>query len=428
MSLGVAVLCSLFAPAGAKAQTNTAPARVTNRYLLIVETSSVMQNRADGAFRVVADLFTSGMGGQLQRGDTIGLWTFNNELHAGKYPLQGWSPSARTNMAMNALNFLRAQKFEKKPRFDKVTPGLQQVVHGSQYITVIVISSGEAPLKGTPFDAQVNEFYNTWRSQQKSSRMPFIAVLRGQKGQFADCALHWAPWPVDLPPLPAELLAARVVKPVTPERKSAPASLPALTFTGHKPATEPASPYGRILWISNAAPAGATSDSEAPTGTSNTAGSRPVVLAVQGQPPSITTQVEKAAVSESRTEAPRTQTQQFAVNVPSTKPLSNAPSAVNIATNSVVSSMGASIPTGSAEAAGSSSSVRAASERPATPPVGSTSVSVLPSGSLVNGKLLWLAAGLCLVLAALIFWRWREQSRPPLHVSLITRSLERDQD
>jgi hypothetical protein len=46
----------------------------------------------------------------------------------------------------------------------------------------------------------------------------------------------------------------------------------------------------------------------------------------------------------------------------------------------------------------------------------------------VNGKLLWVAAGLSLALAALIFWRWREHARPPLHVSLITRSLEQKQD
>jgi hypothetical protein len=188
MSLCVAALCALTTAQNAWAQTNTAPARLTNRYLLIVETSRSMHDRGDGALRVAADLFTSGMGGQVQRGDTIGLWTFNDELHAGKFPLQAWSPAARTNMAKNVVNFLRTQKLEKKPRFDKVMPVLQQVVHDSEYITVIVLSSGEAPIKGTPFDARVNGFYATWRSQQKAVGMPFIAILRAQKGKFADCA------------------------------------------------------------------------------------------------------------------------------------------------------------------------------------------------------------------------------------------------
>ena len=80
MSLFLAGLCCALTSADLRAQTNVTPARVTNRYLLLVESSSAMQDRLDGTFRLIAELYTSGMGGRLQRGDTIGVWTFNNEI------------------------------------------------------------------------------------------------------------------------------------------------------------------------------------------------------------------------------------------------------------------------------------------------------------------------------------------------------------
>lgn len=434
MSLCVAALCALTTAQNAWAQTNTAPARLTNRYLLIVETSRSMHDRGDGALRVAADLFTSGMGGQVQRGDTIGLWTFNDELHAGKFPLQAWSPAARTNMAKNVVNFLRTQKLEKKPRFDKVMPVLQQVVHDSEYITVIVLSSGEAPIKGTPFDARVNGFYATWRSQQKAVGMPFIAILRAQKGKFADCAMHWAPWPVDLPALPQELLAARAeAKPALAARPNPTASLPPITFTGHKPAAESLSPPPHQNVTSSTAPSTAASQphNEAPATGVGTSGSGVTMLAVQGQP-SITIQAEKASPANGlATNASPLKPQSLIAATPPAKPaIESAQAPVdNPSTNSSSSAKPSSIPPGVAKVAESPAPSTPSLEKPVNPPVAAPSpVDIVPGTSFVNGKLLWVAAGLSLALAALIFWRSREHASTPLHVSLITRSLEQKQD
>src|SRR6266446_5457929 len=74
------------------AQTNTAkPSARSNRFLLIVDTSRVMERRADATLRVVQGLLVSAMNGQFRRGDTFGIWTFNEELYAGRFPLQQWS-------------------------------------------------------------------------------------------------------------------------------------------------------------------------------------------------------------------------------------------------------------------------------------------------------------------------------------------------
>ena len=88
------LLVAALAPCPLRAQTNTAKAAPpSNRCLLIVETSRSMQRRADAVLKTVQDLLTSGLSGQLRQGDTLGLWTFNEDLYAGRFPLQTWSPA-----------------------------------------------------------------------------------------------------------------------------------------------------------------------------------------------------------------------------------------------------------------------------------------------------------------------------------------------
>ena len=41
------------------------------------------------------------MKGQVEAGDTIGLWTFNEELYTGRFPLQTWLPPAQEDIMRN---------------------------------------------------------------------------------------------------------------------------------------------------------------------------------------------------------------------------------------------------------------------------------------------------------------------------------------
>ena len=47
-----------------------------------------MQPRAGAVLKAVQDLLASGLSGQLRRGDSLGVWTFNEELSAGRFPLR----------------------------------------------------------------------------------------------------------------------------------------------------------------------------------------------------------------------------------------------------------------------------------------------------------------------------------------------------
>src|SRR5690348_9219606 len=65
-----------------KAHAAPQPAPLTlssNRFLFVVQASASMQSRAPGVLQAVEKLLMSDMNGNLRQGDTLGLWTFNEE-------------------------------------------------------------------------------------------------------------------------------------------------------------------------------------------------------------------------------------------------------------------------------------------------------------------------------------------------------------
>ncbi len=219
-----------------RAQTNAVKsAPSSNRYLLIVDTARSMKPRTEGLQATVRDLLESGMRGQMRRGDTLGVWTFNESLHAGLFPLQQWTPEAQKGIVTAVLGFLREQKYEKQTSLDKVLPVMDRVIKASAGITVILISDGEEEFRGTPFDDPINDFHRLWRNQQQKARMPFVTVLCARGGQITDYTVNSAPWPVEIPPLPPEVKVAPVVaKAPAPEKPHAP-PVPPLIISGKKP-------------------------------------------------------------------------------------------------------------------------------------------------------------------------------------------------
>ncbi len=220
------------------AQTNVVGSGLeANRYLLVVETSRTMQRRADGVLKAVQDLLVSGMKGQFRSGDTLGIWTFNEDIYTGRFPLQRWSAEAQRPLARSVLAFLQSQTYEKRARLDKVLPALDHLITKSAFITVILVSSGEEKIQGTPFDERINDSFKQWRDEQRKAGMPLVTVLRAKRGRVTDYSVNAAPFPVEMPPLPPELQAAAVAgkKPAAPPQTATPAVVPSLIVHGKKP-------------------------------------------------------------------------------------------------------------------------------------------------------------------------------------------------
>ncbi len=198
------VICRLFfalclfiaaLPAGA----DTSP---SDRFLLIVNTSSAMQRRAQNLQTVLSNLFASAFEGEIKPGDTIGLWTYNETLQAGKFPLQIWPKTNGQQVASAVLQFLKKQRFEKRDNFASVVEALPSVVKNSRCITIILCTDGENPIAGTPFDKQVNSAFDLNAPVQRKARMPFITIMRFDSGKPIGVIVNMPPWPVEFPKFP----------------------------------------------------------------------------------------------------------------------------------------------------------------------------------------------------------------------------------
>lgn len=194
-------LCIVLAPARLAAQTNTVS---ESRYLLIFDTSLAMKRRLDNIQRVAGDLISSGMNGQMRAGDTLGVWTFNETLHAGNLPLMRWTPDRRIALASRVTEFVRTQKFERVSSLVSVMPSVERVVTNSSKLTVLIFSDGVGKLSGTPYDVEINAAYEPFRENQKQERMPFVTVLRVKDRAYLGYAVTPSPWAVEFPKFPPD--------------------------------------------------------------------------------------------------------------------------------------------------------------------------------------------------------------------------------
>ncbi len=211
----------------------------SSRYLLIVDTSRSMRHRSKATLQTVHDLLSSGMQGELSGGETLGVWTFNQELYTGRFPLQVWAPGDQEAIARRALEFLNAQGSQGQPCLDRVIPAVEDVIKASERITVVLISAGDAEMRGTPFDGPINDYYARWYREQQKGQVPLVTVLRARNGKLIDWSVKPAAGPVDFPPWPPpEAAAIRIVAPApapaSPPQAVQPRLAPPLILSGKR--------------------------------------------------------------------------------------------------------------------------------------------------------------------------------------------------
>ena len=215
------LVVSLFAPK-LFAQSKPTPVTATisdNRFLFIVDTSASMERHARDAQQLVTDILSSSASGQMHRGDTLGVWTFNSEVYTGTFPLQRWSPGDWWPIASHITEFLQQQHYGKKSRFDKALAE-HQYARSSQIqdiITIFIISNGEGKMQGTPFDAEINAAYKQSLKEMKKDRLPIITVLQAKGGKIIKYTVTAFPWPVVVPevPIPITKVQAQPAKPAS---------------------------------------------------------------------------------------------------------------------------------------------------------------------------------------------------------------------
>jgi len=374
----------------------------SGRYLFIVDTSKAMRPRATAVQTTVNNLLLSGMQAQLQRGDTIGVWTYNEQLYAGRLPLQQWTPEGEQLVASNILAFLKEQSYEKTSRLETVWPALQSVVRESEKLTILLVSDGDERISGTPFDREINEFFTINSRPQKQKRMPFVIVLRSYRGKFISVTLNLAPWPAEFSPYPPEPKVTVALKPKPPPEKTAP---PPLIVIGKKP--EPAS-------VAPTAPSEPT-----PTKSAVPTNDLPAVVVEPKSPPAPADRpAETAPTTPAATIQPKPDVSPIAATLAS-------PAVIAPSTES--SRVSAPTPV-NPEPTAVAPPVRADELKPEpSPPPATVQVATATQPEpIFNRTKLLLTAGVLLVLGVAFFFLKQRRARAIAHVSLITRSMKQD--
>lgn len=227
------------------AQTNVVR-RVPDRYLFILDTSSAMKRRTEGLVQAVESLMRSNIGEQLNAGDTIGIWTFDEQLATGKFPLLVWDNDHIAENVSKVATFVKDLKYQKKSNFEAVMPALKRIIENSPRLTVFVISDGNEKIAGTPYDQKIATAFSQNYKQQDKARMPFITVFRTMRGQYINGGVNLAPWPVELKELPPEPVIAKAPKTNAPSavpKAAAPKTLPPLVVIGKKDTNAPVATF-----------------------------------------------------------------------------------------------------------------------------------------------------------------------------------------
>jgi hypothetical protein len=202
-----ASIALLLSSTSAFAQTNAMAA--SHGYVFVVETSKAMQKRAQGVHDTLKALLDSNLTGQLHPGDSFSVWTFNDSVSTNFFPAQPWSAATRSSIGGRLPDFREPITYEKRAALDKLLPPLNAVLANSDLLTVVLITTGDDEIQGTPFDNQLKRAFAQWRSEQQKARMPILTLLRGSRGHFSQWSVTGAPWPLEIPPLEAGLSNAR---------------------------------------------------------------------------------------------------------------------------------------------------------------------------------------------------------------------------
>jgi hypothetical protein len=231
--LSLSLLGAWFSASGQNPTATPANPRSSERFLLVVETSSGMKPRATNLLQTVGRLFSAGLNGQLHVGDTIGVWTYDSDLHAGKFPLQHWTPQNMQEVTATIVQFLQQQGYDQPAGLAPVMGPMTNIVARSDKITVLLISDGSEAPAGMPFDTQIADAYKLNAAAQQAQAMPFVTIWRAERGEFTGFMVSTPPGLVEFPAFATNLV------PVAPAVASSP--VPNLIVINHDspPATNP---------------------------------------------------------------------------------------------------------------------------------------------------------------------------------------------
>jgi hypothetical protein len=199
----------------------SAPKAEGKRFLFIVDTSAGMKPLDMPVRQAVFDLIYSGARGHMTNDDTYGLWLVG-EKNNTSFPMESWKEKFAVESAAKAVSHTKDHGFKGQANLTLALADVNRIVKNIGDLTVILISNGETPLLGTPFDDAINTRFRELVPEMKAAKTTVNTALVAQGGKFVAWAANSPQFLLDIPyvapkpkPLKVEPPVVAVAKPAT---------------------------------------------------------------------------------------------------------------------------------------------------------------------------------------------------------------------
>ncbi|HEY0456025.1 MAG TPA: hypothetical protein VGE41_06590, partial [Verrucomicrobiae bacterium] len=197
-----ALILFLFASAlVAKAEEARPPALNPDgqKFLFVVDTSASMQRLPHNGRQTVFDMIYSGLWNQLAPGDSIGVWTFNQDVQAGKFAMQVWDPDQDLALASRVGLFLKGQHYEHKAQLNEAFKSALGLVKSVKDLNVLVITDGQSSLGQSKLEIALKDRYQTMAEQARKGNKPMVLAFHAIGGEVLTNWVTLAGEPIKFP-------------------------------------------------------------------------------------------------------------------------------------------------------------------------------------------------------------------------------------
>src|SRR5687767_11801213 len=99
-----------------------------HNFLFVIDSSLSMAHRKTNTIQMVRQMILSGFDKQIQPGDSLDIWVYDEENHISAFPPQIWEEAEARRIAVNAARFIDVQKFRGRSRFEPVGRDLEALL------------------------------------------------------------------------------------------------------------------------------------------------------------------------------------------------------------------------------------------------------------------------------------------------------------
>jgi len=152
--------------------------------LFVVDISLSMSREKEAVAQTVFNLIRTSLADKMATGDRLGVWTFNERVYTTRFPPETWTPERGEIIADRIARYLRSLRYERQSQPGKAIAEILKTARTSKSLTVFLLSNGDAPVVGTPFDRSLNVLYREYRTDLQRVGKPFVTQFTIDNGQF----------------------------------------------------------------------------------------------------------------------------------------------------------------------------------------------------------------------------------------------------